>query len=106
MSFGPYPAISYALRAEMTTGVVVMRGLCQMMSWSLTPAPAPNTYTGGCGNDLARSGEVTRQAAAPPQGMTHSNRCRGSLTMRELRTSSMVIGCPWNTAWGLVSALK
>src|SRR6266540_7037435 len=106
MSFGRYPAISEALRAEMTTGVVVMRGLCQIVSWSLTPAPAPNTHAGGCGKDLARSAEVTRHAAAPPQGMTHSSRCKGSLTMRDLRTSSMLMGCPWNTALELVRALK
>src|SRR4029453_17051559 len=106
MSLGPYPAISKALRAETTTGVVVILGLCQMVSWSVTPAPAPNRYTGGWGNDLAPSADVTIHAAAPPQGMTHSSRCRGSLTMRELRTSSIVMGCPWNTALGLVNALK
>src|SRR2546429_4473575 len=94
MAFGRYPAISEALRAEITTGIVVMRGLCQMVSWSLMPAPAPSGDTGGCGHDLARSAEVMRHAAAPPEGMTHSSQCRGSLTMREVRTSSTVIGCP------------
>src|SRR4029450_1721361 len=106
MSLGPYPAISKALRDETTTGVVVILGLCQMVSWSVALAPAPRRYTGGWGKALARSADVTMQAAAPPQGMTHSSRCRGSFTIRELRTSAMVMGCPWNTALGLGNALK
>ena len=40
----------------------------------------------------AMSARVTMNEQPPEQGITHSSRCSGSATMRELTTSSVVSG--------------
>src|SRR5262249_27542430 len=96
MSLGPYPAISKALRDETTTGVVVILGLCQIVSWSVALAPAPRRYTGGWGKALGVYLKLMgfgRCKGGRPSGIRHwtlsTNMPAGRSPMRQDTTSAL-----------------
>ncbi len=91
MSSGVTPARSKASLPDSTHGDSV-KSVHSLMVVCETASPVPRIHTGALAQSRARSSLVMTTAAPPSERMQHCSAVKGSATIGELRTSSMVSG--------------
>src|SRR5438132_5336709 len=91
MSSGVTPARPKASAPERTQGDTVKSSHSLIVVWERA-SPVPRTQTGSLAESRARSSAASTTAPPPSERMQHCSLVKGSAIMRELTTSSIVIG--------------